>query len=169
MPYSTRLRDTTIPQRVARLVGKLWRKLTILDIWAWAWKWADLLKPYYDKIDAVEIRTPYIEQFELKKKYRHVINSDVMDLDFVSVNYDLVILWDIFEHLSVENAKTLLHNLRFFKVFVMIPFNTPQWEHYWNIYETHLQPDLDEKKMRELYPQLTLWFKSWRFGFYFMN
>lgn len=92
-----------------------------------------------------------------------------MDIDFTNMDYDLVILWDIFEHLSVADAKELLERLEWFKVFIMVPFNTPQWECYGNMYEEHLQPDLSEDVMAERYPELEVWFISWRFWFYILN
>jgi hypothetical protein len=40
--------------------------------------------------------------------------------------YDLVILGDIFEHLSIEDATKILDTLKNKTVFIMIPFNCPQ-------------------------------------------
>jgi hypothetical protein len=54
-------------------------------------------------------------------------------------------------------------------VFIMIPFNCPQWECYGNIYETHLQDDLTLDVMKERYPQLKLHYSDVRFGFYTLN
>ena len=71
MPYSTKTWDTVIPPYVEKLFQKQW-PLYILDIGAGAGKRAELLKEYYDTIDAVEIREPYIKQFKLEEKYDSV-------------------------------------------------------------------------------------------------
>lgn len=167
-PYSTRLWDSRIPEYVKKLSEKHW-KLTILDVWAWAGKRAKLLKDHYALIDAVEIFGPYIEEFKLDELYSEIYNIDIMDFDPEEFgSYDLVILWDILEHLSIHNAQILIERLKKARadVFVMVPFETEQWECYDNIYETHLQPDLTEEVMDERYPELEKVFVEWRFWFY---
>jgi hypothetical protein len=99
-----------------------------------------------------------------------VFNMDILDFEEEDFGgYDLIILWDVFEHLSARNAKMLLTRLRDCTVFVMIPFETEQWECYGNEYETYLQPDLSEDVMEERYPELSKVFVDWRFWFYRLN
>jgi len=169
MPFSTKLWDTRIPPYVEKLASEK-GALCILDVWAWAWKRWKLLRDFASRIDAVEIFKPYIEQYSLAEIYDEVLDVDVMSLsdDFFN-QYDLIVLWDIFEHLNVEDATKLLKSLKNVTTFVMVPFDTPQWEHYWNIHETHLQPDLSEDTMKERYPQLNKEFVDGRFWFYSLN
>ena len=169
MPYSTKTWDSVIPPYVEKMFQEKW-PLYILDVGAGAGKRAELLKDYYETIDAVEIREPYIKEFNLQEKYDSVELKNVMDMTEDEFNcYDLVILGDIFEHLSVEDATKILDTLKNKTVFIMIPFNCPQWECYGNVYETHLQDDLTLEVMKERYPQLKLQYSDVRFGFYTLN
>jgi hypothetical protein len=44
-------------------------------------------------IDAVEIREPYIEEFNLEDKYDNVFNMDILDFEEEDFGgYDLIIL-----------------------------------------------------------------------------
>lgn len=168
-PYSTKTRNELIPPYVEKMYEEIW-PLNILDVGAGAGKRADLLKDYYETIDAVEIWSPYIKEFGLESKYDYVDNCNIMNVDNDYFDcYDLVILGDIFEHLSIEDATKLLTRLENKIVFIMIPFNCPQWECYGNIYETHLQDDLSLDIMKERYPQLKLQYSDVRFGFYTLN
>ena len=78
---------------------------TILDVGAGSGTYFDaLMKNGYTRarIDALEVWQPYIDKFDLKKKYSNVYTSDVRDWNDFS--YDVVIFGDILEHMSKEDA-----------------------------------------------------------------
>lgn len=76
----------------------------ILDIGAGSGTYADALKDarYDGTIDAIEIWQPYIDKFNLHKKYRNVYNQDIRLWD--ELDYDVVIFGDILEHMTKQQA-----------------------------------------------------------------
>jgi predicted rRNA methylase YqxC with S4 and FtsJ domains len=116
----------------------------ILDVGAGIGTYSDLLKPRgYKHIDAIEVFQPYIEQYDLKSKYENVYNDDITKSDIDFNKYDLVIFGDIIEHLSEEDALSVLNKIKSqTSVIVAVPFDAPQGEHFGNVHETHLQDKL---------------------------
>jgi hypothetical protein len=130
-----------------------------LDIGAGCGTYADLLANSGYQIDAVEIFSPYLEEYNLKEKYNHVFVGNVLELNIDFSVYDLIILGDVVEHMSEDDSYKLLSNLLKLpvEVVVAVPFNSPQGEVYGNIYEAHLQSDLNlgvilKKYKNELIP-----------------
>lgn len=135
----------------------------ILDVGPGAGSYAQLLPEY--KMDAIEIYEPYVSMFQLKNIYKNVYIGDVREFDLS--NYDYIILGDVLEHLSVEDALILLDKISNKKYLVAVPYLFEQGEEYGNIYETHLQPDLTENIVIERFKLKTL-FSNNRYG-YFIN
>jgi SAM-dependent methyltransferase len=129
---------------------------TVLDIGCGQGDYYEMLKDHFKKIDAVEIWEPYIEEFKLKEKYQNLFNIDIMDFDFDY--YDIIIMGDILEHLSRENAVKLLNKLihKCKQLIVVVPYLLPQETVFGNVYEKHLQPDIDDRIMETYYPMLKL-------------
>ena len=125
----------------------------ILDMGAGGGTYNKLLAEYPYIMDAVDIYEPCAEA--LINNYRRVYIMNICDFSFRE-NYDLVILGDVLEHLTVEKAqellKTILQHTRY--VLVAVPFNFFQDPVEDNIYEEHLQPDLNFQTMEDRYPQL---------------
>ena len=141
----------------------------ILDIGAGCGTYSDLLRNYGYKIDAVEIWEPYINQFNLKDKYDHVYNEDVIKMPIKTLeSYDFYILGDCLEHLSIEDAQWILNFLRLKskKYLIAIPYEMFQEEYEGNKYETHLQPDLSPAVMETRYPELQLLYANQYYGYY---
>ena len=144
---------------------------TILDVGPGVGTYADLLKKYmYSNIDAVEIYDGYVEAYNLKDKYRNVFVDDIVNFD--CSNYDFVILGDVLEHLTVENAHTVLNKCN--NVLVAVPYICPQGgvefdyngQHLINPYEEHKQPDLTPLIMLTRYPDLGLVWSNHLYGYY---
>jgi len=101
-------------------------------------------KPIEDiqKWTCVEIFEPYIEKYDLKSKYEHIINTDIKIVDFnVLPKYDLIIAGDILEHLEKSEAICLIERLKKHtkNLIVSIPIvDYPQGPSEGNIYESHL-------------------------------
>lgn len=124
---------------------------TILDVGACDGKWRDYLPEY--TMDAVEVWTPSAEA--IKDKYRTVFNENIVGLKYKK--YDLIIFGDIIEHLSVEDAQTVLKYAKgkCKDLIVAVPFLYPQGELYGNPYERHIQDDLTDEIFNERYKGLT--------------
>lgn len=117
--------------------------VSILDIGAGSGTYYNLLNFYgYNNIDAVEVFEPYIERFNLRKKYNQVYFGDITELDIDFEKYDLVILGDVFEHIEKEKADKLIQKIYKQNIILSIPFQSPQGAINDNIYEIHLQDNL---------------------------
>lgn len=129
---------------------------TILDIGCGHGFYIKLLKDYFQKFDAVEVWQPYIDEYKLTEMYDNVFNVNILDFEFD--HYDIIIMGDILEHLSREDAKNLLNRLKekCKELIVVVPYYLPQDEVFGNKYEIHLQPDLDDAIMSEHYPMLEM-------------
>ena len=138
----------------------------ILDVGAGCGTYHDLLRPYgYQRIDAVEVWKPYIDEYNLKEKYDYVHNKNILDVSSNYLeSYDLVILGDVLEHLNYVEATNLLSKIENF--IVAVPYKMEQGEVEGNVYETHLQPDLTIENISEKYPNLELLYGNEFYGYY---
>lgn len=93
----------------------------------------------------VEIWKPYIEQFQLQSRYTEIINQDVRTVDWSQLNPDVVIAGDVLEHMSKDDAVTLVDSILAVAktLIVSIPIRyMPQDEHaYDNPHEAHIKDD----------------------------
>lgn len=143
----------------------------ILDIGAGAGIYSDLLKSEFNNIDAVEIFEPYVEQYNLKNKYRKVFTDNILSDNIDIENYDLFILGDVLEHIDVNDAKQLLKKLfsTGAEIIVTVPFDAPQEESFGNIYERHLQSKLSFANVLKLYPELSPLCVRYDYGVFITN
>lgn len=140
---------------------------SILDLGAGCGTYSDMLKKYGYFMEGVEIFKPYIDQYDLKNKYHRLHNVNL--LDYESYNYHrLVIMGDVLEHLSVEDAKAIIAKYlgKMSNLLVAVPFLMEQGEYEGNTYETHLQADLTPQVMNERYPELELLYGNEFYGYY---
>jgi len=130
--------------------------ISILDVGPGSGTYSNLLYDTYKNIDAVEIFAPYIEKYSLTEKYRRVINENIVNYEFDY--YDIIILGDVLEHLSIEDATNVLNKIisRCAQLFVLVPYLYAQGVHEDNVYEVHHQPDLTPDVMNVRFPQLGL-------------
>ena len=138
--------------------------LKIIDVGAGCGTYADALP---DRImDAVEIYEPYITKFKLLSKYNEVFNVNIRDFD--CKGYDLMIMGDVLEHLSVFDAQTYLdyaYNVVDYIV-IVVPYQMKQGVYRGNGFERHLQDDLTEEVFLERYPQFKLLAGTDKFGLF---
>ena len=127
-----------------------------LDIGAGDGRYADMLRDHLI-MDAVEAFTPNAER--IRGKYRNVYNADARGLEYE--RYDLVLLCDVLEHMTVEEAQNVLQYAirNAGEVVVALPFLYHQDAIYGNVYEIHIQNDLTEQLAAARYPELELLFK----------
>lgn len=138
----------------------------ILDVGAGSGSYAELLRPYYGLMDGIEIYPKYVEMFDLTTKYNNLIVGDILGYDFDV--YDFLIMGDVLEHMSVEDAQFILNKIESNgqKVLVAVPYMFEQGEEYGNKHEVHLQPDLTPEIMAERYPHLKLVYGDSNYGYY---
>jgi len=88
-------------------------KRSILDIGAGEGKWGKRLKGKVPLITGVEVWTPYIERYGLKSHYDHLIQDDIMNVpDETLSRFDVAIMGDILEHLSKDDAVSIINRLK---------------------------------------------------------
>lgn len=139
----------------------------IIDVGAGRGKYRILLRTY-PRVDACEIWEPTVEREGLRDLYRHVFVRDFVDLTATSwwhdTDYDLIIMGDVLEHVTVDAAQLMLERVRG-DVVVVVPFMYPQDEEDGNVYQRHIQDDLTPELMTTRYPSLrliALETRSWR-------
>lgn len=128
---------------------------TIIDVGAGSGTYRDYFNSheYFPKIDAIEVWKPYVEEFQLNKKYNKVYEQDVRN--FKKYNHDLVIFGDILEHMSEDDAfKVWMKASEGCKYGVIsIPIiDYHQHAINGNPYEEHIKEDWDHKQVMETFP-----------------
>lgn len=127
------------------------RDSKILDVGAGDGKWRYLLSDYYD-MEAVEAYAPNADQ--IMGLYRCVYAADIYGFEYDY--YDLIILGDVIEHMSVEHAQAVLDyaadHCR--DMIIAVPFLYRQDAIYDNPYEVHIQDDLTREIFAERYKGL---------------
>ena len=127
----------------------------ILDVGPGKGKYSDLLFKEYPNLDCVEVFGPYVKKFNLREKYRYVYVADIRAF-ILPRAYDLVILGDVLEHFSINEAQTVIRQLdkAGSSIIVTVPFLYEQGPAGGNPYERHLQADLTPEVMEARYPSL---------------
>ena len=166
MPYSYPNFKTEVAEHILEWTTP---EMSILDIGAGCGTYAVLLNQKRPKIDGIEIHNDYVNMFGLIGLYRNVFIRDIREFGMISF-YDYVILGDVIEHLSVEDATTLLRRINILgkKMMVAVPYMFEQGTEYNNVHETHLQPDLTKELFLERYPMMRFLCGDENYG-YFVN
>lgn len=124
----------------------------VLDVGPGSGTYHTLLGDYFKSMDACEIHAPYIKKYDLESKYRKVYNRSITDFDHFD-DYDLVILGDVLEHLTVEDAQSVLSRCKNVKqVLIAVPFEYHQGAAGGVEAERHLQDDLTPENFLQRYP-----------------
>ena len=130
---------------------------TVLDIGAGKGTYGHLLRPHVERIDAVEIWEPYVEQFGLKKIYDSVVIDDFRnwpDYALTGRKWDLIVFGDVLEHMAKEESLRVWthasHMARFGLISVPI-IHYPQGAEFGNPYEVHVQEHLHPADLRRDY------------------
>jgi hypothetical protein len=136
--------------------------------------WARLLTGLPLAMDCLEIHEPYIDRYRLSAQYTWVFNDDVClkDRHFFS-NYDLIIMGDVLEHLTVAEALAVIREITNASgpraLVVSVPWCYPQGAWDGNEHEAHKQDDLTPKVMAERYFMLKPIYTGQRIGVYVME
>ncbi len=130
---------------------------TVLDVGAGAGKYGHIcraLYPYF-KIDALEVWEPYIKEFKLKSLYNKIFNEDVRE--FNNFNYDLVILGDILEHMTKDEAIAVMNKIKEQAKMAIISIPTcdcPQGHVHGNPYEEHVKDDWTHQEVMDTFTNI---------------
>lgn len=166
MPHSYDFFDKAIFDFVATLGAS-----RVLDVGPGAGKYGKLLGGSGRVVHAVEIFAPYVSLFRLTETYAHVFVGNVMQFPFQKRQYDLVVLGDVLEHLSVPDAQALLSTLRknHLPTLITVPYMYPHPPMYGNQWEEHKQSDLTKEVFNQRYPGFTLLFGNDKQGVYYRS
>lgn len=133
----------------------------VLDVGAGQGVWAQIVKQALPscRMIAVEVFYPTVVEFELQRKYHHVIVADVRWLDWAKVvndfSVDMVIFGDVLEHMSLVEAKRLVDEVRWRRIPLLVSLPVVIWEQGeidGNPYEKHIYHWSDERFRRAFSP-----------------
>lgn len=138
MPRSLIEGKDWISQEVASL-----NPATLLDVGPGEGTYSDLLRGVTPGAlwSCVEIFEPYVELFELRRKYDVVHIGDIRSFRW-RTRYDVVILGDVLEHLTLADALRVWASAREHARYVVLSIpivEYPQGAYCGNVHETHLQ------------------------------
>jgi autotransporter strand-loop-strand O-heptosyltransferase len=141
----------------------------ILDVGPGEGTYSKLLRDLGYKMDCVEIYEPYVSTYNLKEKYDNVIINNIINQNIS--DYDFIILGDVLEHISSEDAQTLIKKIvnQGKECLVAIPYLMPQDGLDENEYEKHLQEDLTPEVMKFRYPELECLYSNSSYGYYIVK
>ncbi|GAA1760291.1 class I SAM-dependent methyltransferase [Luedemannella helvata] len=146
----------------SRVEGKAWisheiarlRPATLLDVGAGMGTYSNLLRAVTPGASwsCVEIFEPYVQRFSLHEKYDVIYREDIRAFAWPTA-YDVVILGDVLEHLTLDDARLVWAaaraNARF--VALSIPIvEYPQGPENGNVHEAHLQEWNHDMVLKEL-------------------
>lgn len=159
MPFSTNWGKL---ETKALILKNVPRDGVILDVGPGAGAYHALLSDRYPNIEAVEVFEPYIDKYRLRERYSAVYVSNIVDFAFRK-RFDLMIMGDILEHLTVEDARKVIDNAKQWvdMIIVQVPFEYPQQGVYGNDHEEHVQDDLTHELFMERYPEFTLYARNY--------
>lgn len=122
---------------------------------------------------AIEAWTDYISKFSLNEKYKTVINQDARTIDFTRIdNIDLTIMGDMLEHMTKEDAITLVNNVSKSSRFAIISIpiiHYPQDAYEGNPYEIHVKDDWSHTEVIETFPNIIKTFQGSEIGCYLLE
>lgn len=129
---------------------------TVLDVGAGRGMYYDTLKNIeIFPFDALEVWEPYIAKYDLLSKYDNVYSKDVREWD--KFDYDLVILGDILEHMTKEEAVEVWNRIckQAKYAVISIPIiHYPQGESEGNPYQVHVKEDWSTKEVLETFDHI---------------
>jgi hypothetical protein len=108
------------------------------------------------EIDAVEVWTPYISEYKLEELYDRVFNQDARSFD--NFRYDLVILGDVMEHMSKNDAVRIWKKVASQATYALLSIPTiyyPQAESHGNPFEEHVTDNWSVDSVLETFPGIT--------------
>ncbi len=128
---------------------------TVLDVGAGRGTYGTLLRPHVERIDAVEIWEPYVDQFGLKAIYDTVVIDDIRNFPIAAGrHWDLVVFGDVLEHMSADESQSVWTHASYVSRFglISVPIvHWPQGAEFGNPHEIHVQEHLHPADIRRDY------------------
>jgi len=124
---------------------------TVLDVGAGQGVYLDLIRQGLGAgviVNAVEVWQPYIDQFNLENRYDKLFAMDVRDM--TNFAYDLVILGDVLEHMSEEDAVKVWDKISKQAKYAIISIPIIHYHQdaiNGNPYEIHVEEDWDTERV----------------------
>jgi cyclopropane fatty-acyl-phospholipid synthase-like methyltransferase len=121
----------------------------------------------------IEVWQPYIELYSLETTYNHIEQNDIRLVDYQKFGtIDLVFAGDVLEHMTKEEAVSLIKKLsaNAKRVIISIPIvHYPQDEVDGNPFERHVKDDWSHQEMLETFPQITKFWQGKVIGVYLLT
>ncbi len=127
----------------------------VLDIGVGSGTYHNLISPYLPNLDwtGVEVWEPYIHQFELRKKYKEIINQDIRKINWLFHKpFSVALAGDVLEHITKDEAIKVVEDiLNIAKgLIISIPIiHFPQGEYAGNPHEIHVKDDWSNEEVYE--------------------
>lgn len=137
----------------------------VLDVGCGRGIYAQLLRKFFI-MDGIDIYPAHRNELT-EYLYRNIFITDIRY--FMYDWYDLIIMGDVLEHLTVGDGQKVITYAKEHSKFILvaIPYCLEQVFVEDNIAETHLQPDLTHEIFIERYPDFELIRKNEYYGYYF--
>jgi hypothetical protein len=123
--------------------------VNVLDIGAGTGKWGKLLKGKVKSVDGVEVWTANIINHRLADHYDNIFSVNMLDFDYSKKKYDVMILGDVLEHLTYENALKFMKEAvkHVARIYLSIPISlcVQDGNRLGNPFESHLYQWTDEE------------------------
>jgi 2-polyprenyl-3-methyl-5-hydroxy-6-metoxy-1,4-benzoquinol methylase len=167
--------------------GKLWTKEKVqgylhnvpdpqfLDIGTGQGTYYRLFNQYYPnaKWTGVEGYKPYIEGFKLREKYDVLHHADARELygkniDISQLHYHVVFCGDVLEHMTKEEAITLVEKLKSACGILIISIPIIKWPQHdeSNPFQIHVKDDWSHQEVMASFTDITAFFVGSAIGVY---
>ena len=148
---------------------------SILDVGVGEGTYFNILSPYFENIkwSGIEVWKPYILKYNLGSKYQILINQDVRQINFAEgPSYDLTLFGDVIEHMTKQEAQTLIKAVipKTHLIMISIPIiHFPQDVVEGNPFEQHIKDDWSHDEVLESFPNIISAFIHDFMGVYFLS
>jgi cyclopropane fatty-acyl-phospholipid synthase-like methyltransferase len=132
----------------------------VLDLGSGEGSYARTLRKPGQEWTGVEVWEPYVERFMLNELYDQVIIADLRSLDYSQFEpVDLAICGDVLEHMTKDEALSVVDRLLDVSRFLMISIpivHYPQDEMEGNPYEKHVKDDWSHEEVIQSLPPVQI-------------
>lgn len=174
MPYS----DHRGKDQLVKWISEKKDIKKILDVGCGSGTYPILLKETFPVLRncewfGIEAWATYIDEFDLNQKYDQLFNEDARTFDWSKItNIDLVIFGDVLEHMSKEEAQSLvtsaLENSKY--VIISIPIkHMPQGAEHGNPFEVHVKDNWTHDEVLSSFPNIKKSLPVKKIGVYWLE
>jgi len=145
----------------------------VLDVGAGEGTYAKLKVEGQQEWTAVEVWAPYVEEYELRRKYDRVVVADAYYVDYPMLGrFDLAFLGDVLEHMPKDRAVSVVDRVldvtRQAVISIpVVPFAQDEIEG--NPYQRHVKTDWNHDEVMESFPHICSWYIEDQIGAYALS